>query len=89
MVCALQEPKDTPPPMQLRPTETVLTDSNKETTKENTGATISDDEDDPPATAAEALKYGERFLRWLECCSDPSVTAVQLLQFRYKYDGLI
>lgn len=56
----------------------VLMGSSQET-KENT---ISEDEDEPPATAAEALKDGQRLLRWLECCSDPSVTASQLLQFR-------
>lgn len=48
----------------------------------------SEDEDDPPETADEALKHGEKFLRWLECCSDPSVTAVQLLQFRYLLNNV-
>ncbi|KAL1129549.1 hypothetical protein AAG570_012494 [Ranatra chinensis] len=48
----------------------------------------SEDEDDPPETAAEALKHGQKFLRWLECCSDPSVTAVQLLQFRYLLNNV-
>ncbi|KAK6639010.1 hypothetical protein RUM43_007280 [Polyplax serrata] len=43
----------------------------------------SDEEDEPPATAADAVRHGEKFLRWLECCSDPSVTALQILQFRY------
>lgn len=57
----------------------VLVDSSNKDAKENT---LSEDEDEPPASAADALKHGEKFLRWLECCSDPSVTAVQLLQFR-------
>lgn len=30
----------------------------------------------------EALEHGEKFMRWLESCSDPSVTAVQIMQFR-------
>lgn len=42
---------------------------------------MSDEEDEPP-TAVDAVRHGEKFLRWLECCSDPSVTAVQILQFR-------
>lgn len=69
--------------------DTVLLNLNnnnvQEDAKENQG---SDEEDDPPETAAEALKHGERFLRWLECCSDPSVTAVQLLQFRYLLNNV-
>lgn len=56
-----------------------LNDNRLEEAKENQ----SDEEDDPPETPAEALRHGHKFLRWLECCSDPSVTAVQLLQFRY------
>lgn len=46
-------------------------------------AQLSEEEDDPPATASDAVYHGEKFLRWLECCSDPSVTALQILQFRY------
>jgi hypothetical protein len=47
-----------------------------------------EDEDEPPATAAEAVNHGEKFLRWLECCSDPSVTAMQILQFRYLLNNV-
>ncbi|XP_063242681.1 protein distal antenna-like [Bacillus rossius redtenbacheri] len=46
------------------------------------------EEDEPPATAAEAVAHGEKFLRWLECCSDPSVTAMQILQFRYLLNNV-
>ncbi|KAK9497319.1 hypothetical protein O3M35_004659 [Rhynocoris fuscipes] len=71
--------------------DTVLLNLNnnhlQEDIKEN-NATISSDEDDPPESAEEALKHGEKFLRWLECCSDPSVTAVQLLQFRYLLNNV-
>jgi len=49
----------------------------------------SDDEDDePPLTAADAVAHGEKFLRWLDCCSDPSVTALQILQFRYLLNNV-
>ncbi|XP_069689741.1 protein distal antenna-like [Periplaneta americana] len=47
-----------------------------------------EEEDEPPATAAEAVNHGEKFLRWLECCSDPSVTAMQILQFRYLLNNV-
>ncbi|PSN50771.1 hypothetical protein C0J52_05965 [Blattella germanica] len=47
-----------------------------------------EEEDEPPATAAEAVGHGEKFLRWLECCSDPSVTAMQILQFRYLLNNV-
>lgn len=29
-----------------------------------------------------ALEHGEKFLRWLETCSEPSVTTVQIMQFK-------
>ncbi|KAG8311028.1 hypothetical protein J6590_051558 [Homalodisca vitripennis] len=81
---SVQESKDVQLPLSL--SSPVLVDSNKETeAKENT---LSEDEDEPPATAADALKHGERFLRWLECCSDPSITAMQLLQFRYLLNNV-
>ncbi|CAH1163550.1 unnamed protein product [Phaedon cochleariae] len=31
---------------------------------------------------SEAVEHGEKFLKWLESCSDPSVTAMQIMQFR-------
>lgn len=55
----------------------------KSTSSNGHNIQMSDEEDEPPATAAEAVRHGEKFLRWLECCSDPSVTALQILQFRY------
>uniref|UniRef100_A0A6P7FY27 Protein distal antenna n=1 Tax=Diabrotica virgifera virgifera TaxID=50390 RepID=A0A6P7FY27_DIAVI len=39
-------------------------------------------EDDYSPTQNEALEHGEMFLKWLESCSDPSVTAVQIMQFK-------
>ncbi|XP_037956306.1 protein distal antenna-like [Teleopsis dalmanni] len=38
---------------------------------------ISDEDDD------EAIKHGEKFLKWLENCSNPRVTSVQLMQLRF------
>jgi len=31
----------------------------------------------------EAIRHGEKFLQWLENCSNPRVTAVQLMQLRF------
>ncbi|XP_044263411.1 protein distal antenna-like [Tribolium madens] len=31
---------------------------------------------------SEAVEHGEKFLKWLESCSNPSVTAMQIMQFR-------
>lgn len=30
----------------------------------------------------EAIEHGEKFLKWLECCGDPSVTAMQIMQLK-------
>lgn len=40
------------------------------------------DQDESVKSSSEALEHGEKFLRWLETCSDPSVTAMQVMQFR-------
>lgn len=39
-------------------------------------------DDDDIKTPAEALEYGEKFLKYLESYSDPSLTAMQVMQFR-------
>ncbi|XP_026472268.1 protein distal antenna [Ctenocephalides felis] len=36
----------------------------------------------------EALEHGEKFLQWLEACSDPSVTAMQVMQFKYLLNNV-
>lgn len=37
---------------------------------------------DEDVTQTEAIEHGEKFLRWLECCGDPSVTAMQIMQLK-------
>lgn len=44
--------------------------------------------DDSIKTSMEALEHGEKFLKWLETCSDPSVTAMQVMQFRLLITSL-
>lgn len=36
----------------------------------------------------EAVEHGEKFLQWLESCSDPNITAMQVMQFRYLLQGI-
>lgn len=36
----------------------------------------------------EALEHGEKFLKWLETCSEPSITAMQIMQFRYLLNNI-
>lgn len=37
---------------------------------------------------SEALEYGEKFLKYLESYSDPSLTAMQVMQFRYLLNSI-
>lgn len=46
------------------------------------------EQDDSLKSCIEALEHGEKFLRWLETCSDPSVTAMQVMQFRLLITSL-
>lgn len=39
-------------------------------------------EDELFLSQSEAVEHGEKFLKWMEACSDPSVTAMQIMQFR-------
>ncbi|CAB3365181.1 Hypothetical predicted protein [Cloeon dipterum] len=47
-----------------------------------------DEEDEPPLSVNEAVAHGEKLLRWLDCCSDPTITAMQILQFRYLLNNV-
>lgn len=46
------------------------------------------DPKDEVLSPSEALEHGEKFLKWLEAFSDPSVTAMQVLQFRYLLNNI-
>lgn len=47
-------------------------------------ADTSDDADDDGLTNGplQAIEHGEQFLKWLESCSDPTITAMQVIQFK-------
>lgn len=40
-------------------------------------------DDEEAADYREAIQHGEKFLQWLENCSNPRVTSVQLMQLRF------
>lgn len=46
------------------------------------------DEDDNVLTTEEAIEHGEQFFKWLNKCSQPAVTQMQILQFKYLLDNL-
>ncbi|XP_076284278.1 protein distal antenna [Lasioglossum baleicum] len=43
---------------------------------------------DVPCTSEEAIEHGEKFFKWLDKCSDPAVTRLQIIQFKYLLDNL-
>uniref|UniRef100_A0A1B0G0W6 HTH psq-type domain-containing protein n=1 Tax=Glossina morsitans morsitans TaxID=37546 RepID=A0A1B0G0W6_GLOMM len=43
---------------------------------------VDDDDGIPDSEQREAIRHGEKFLQWLENCSSPRVTAMQLMQLR-------
>lgn len=57
--------------------------SNKTDEEERAKNGVLNDDDTADAEYQEAIKYGEKFLKWLENCSNPRVTAVQLMQLRF------
>uniref|UniRef100_A0A0P6FZT3 Putative Distal antenna n=1 Tax=Daphnia magna TaxID=35525 RepID=A0A0P6FZT3_9CRUS len=60
----------------------VINDSNNN--NKNNGET----DDDIIKSPTEALEYGEKFLKYLESYSDPSLTAMQVMQFRYLLNSI-
>lgn len=44
--------------------------------------------EDDIKSPTEALEYGEKFLKYLESYSDPSLTAMQVMQFRYLLNSI-
>lgn len=44
--------------------------------------------DEEIKSPTEALEYGEKFLKYLESYSDPSLTAMQVMQFRYLLNSI-
>ncbi|CAD1477352.1 unnamed protein product, partial [Heterotrigona itama] len=43
---------------------------------------------DVPSSSEEAIEHGEKFLKWLDKCSEPAVTRLQIIQFKYLLDNL-
>lgn len=45
-------------------------------------------DDSEMSDSVEALEHGEKFLKWLESYSDPSITALQVMRFRYLLNSI-
>ncbi|KOC64735.1 Protein distal antenna [Habropoda laboriosa] len=43
---------------------------------------------DVPSSTEEAIEHGEKFFKWLDKCSEPAVTRLQIIQFKYLLDNL-
>lgn len=46
------------------------------------------EEEDDIKSPLQALEHGEKFLKYLESCSDPNLTAMQVMQFRYLLNSI-
>ncbi|XP_031784465.1 protein distal antenna [Nasonia vitripennis] len=46
------------------------------------------DEVVPPIPTEKAIEHADIFFKWLDQCSEPSVTRMQILQFKYLLDNL-
>lgn len=72
--------------MQQSPlADEVSSDVNNDSNNNNKNNGNGDDEIKSPT---EALEYGEKFLKYLESYSDPSLTAMQVMQFRYLLNSI-
>ncbi|KAF3423656.1 hypothetical protein E2986_13976 [Frieseomelitta varia] len=55
---------------------------------ENHESNSGDAEEEVPCSTEEAIEHGEKFLKWLDKCSEPAVTRLQIIQFKYLLDNL-
>ncbi|XP_034941350.1 protein distal antenna-like [Chelonus insularis] len=49
---------------------------------------VDNQSDAPVISTEEAIEHGELFLKWLDKCSEPVVTRLQIMQFKYLLDNL-
>ncbi|XP_020707727.2 protein distal antenna [Athalia rosae] len=68
--------------------ENVMRSSNFEQQTANGGEQHQGDTQQQQLSTEEAVAHGEKFLKWLEKCSEPSVSRMQIMQFRYLLDNL-
>lgn len=66
------------------PTPPMADDLKSTCSEDNASATA----DEGLKSSAEAVEHGEKFLKWLEACSDPNVTAMQVMQFKYLLNSI-
>ncbi|XP_012139135.1 protein distal antenna [Megachile rotundata] len=73
--------------------DNVLCNNNNENVKRSLNMDEESREDvdsagDVPASTEEAIEHGEKFFKWLDKCSEPAVTRLQIIQFKYLLDNL-
>ena len=75
--------------------DNVLCNNNNENVKrsltmDEESATAAEDIEstDVPSSTEEAIEHGEKFFKWLDKCSEPAVTRLQIIQFKYLLDNL-
>ncbi|XP_029036571.1 protein distal antenna-like [Osmia bicornis bicornis] len=74
--------------------DNVLCNNNNENVKrslnmdEESAAEDVESSGDVPASTEEAIEHGEKFFKWLDKCSEPAVTRLQIIQFKYLLDNL-
>ncbi|XP_017890206.1 protein distal antenna-like [Ceratina calcarata] len=77
--------------------DNVLCNNNNENVKralnmDEESSAVADDVEpatgDAPSSTEEAIEHGEKFFKWLDKCSDPAVTRLQIIQFKYLLDNL-
>lgn len=77
--------------------DNVLCNNNNENVKrtlnmDEESSAVADDVEsaagDAPGSTEEAIEHGEKFFKWLDKCSDPAVTRLQIIQFKYLLDNL-
>jgi hypothetical protein len=72
------------PPLGEKSGDEASSDVNNDSNNNNKN----DGEREDIKSPTEALEYGEKFLKYLESYSDPSLTAMQVMQFRYLLSSM-
>lgn len=71
--------------------DNVLCNNNNENVKRSLNMDEEEDVEsaaDVPTSTEEAIEHGEKFFKWLDKCSEPAVTRLQIIQFKYLLDNL-
>ncbi|XP_044728447.1 protein distal antenna-like [Chrysoperla carnea] len=82
---------DTKNPTKVRAVlDNLLTNNNNvmNNNKSDDQQEVKENNEESTLTPLEAIECGQKFLKWLESCSDPAVTAMQVIQFRLMLNNI-